>query len=404
MDFSYTPATLLITASALGALLLALIIVPSATRGARMRAAEKARAWAELKRPDWEARAARKREARASGEQTQARTRRALLIAVAAVALGATNLSAHGTITAMARVGLHSLDTAISVIVVFEMFLAILCALSYWHMHHGTGFNRYELGVWLMAALMGGIAWWGAGNVVFALWPLLAAIAWHLVVTFGRESKQSAFVRWLRLKLGRATTRDATSLDTERRISRIVHCAFMANEGPRALRALYERAFNRAWARADELGVLTPEVRARIQTRLAARYAGARALAPEAVAHMNPWSAHAPNARTTRAARTVSAPAIDSSAHEGDDARARNDERAQQSAPKSTARAHGSDAVLGAIAEHFDGPAAGVEWVQDFFRKNGELPNRNQLAIAFKRSPGNCGKWMTPIRKALSES
>jgi len=304
----------------------------------------------------------------------------------------------------MQRVGLHSVDTAISVVVVFEAFLAILAVLSWWHMNHGEGFNRYEVGVWSMAGLMGSIAWWGGENLIFALWPMLAAIAWHMVITFGREGKQNPLARWWRLKRGKATAQDATAVDTERRISQIVRCAYMANEGPRIARAFAERAFNRAWARADELGILTPEVRARIQTRLAARYAGARALAPEAVAHMNPWNERAQSARTARAVRPVSAPparAIEASAPVPDDARALTDEGTLMSAPAPEARAHD---VLSALAEHFGGPVEARQWAEEFYRANGELPNRNHLAEAFNRSAGNCGKWMTPVRKALGLS
>src|SRR5688572_16832345 len=192
-DFTSTPQGALIAACALGALMLALILWRT-SMSARARASERARIWGELKRPELEARAQRKADERASGERSRARIRGALMLAVALVALGATNLSAHGTLDMIARAGLESLDAQIAVIVVFEMFLAILGALSLWHMNHGTGFNKYEAGVWLMAALMGVLSWWGSGSAIFALWPLLAAVAWHLVITFGREHKTSALV------------------------------------------------------------------------------------------------------------------------------------------------------------------------------------------------------------------
>lgn len=399
MDFTLNTQGALIGACALIALTIITIAIIG-SRGARARHAERARTWAAIKRPDWEARAARKREARASGAQLQARIRRALMACVAIVALGATNLSAHGTIDAMALIGLRSLDTAISVIVVFEMFLAILGALSYWHMHHGTGFNRYELGVWLMAALMGGIAWWGAGSVIYALWPMLAAVAWHLVITFGREHKVSPVVRWVRLRLGRATAQDATALDTERRISRIVHCAFMANEGPKLARALYERAFNRAWARADELSILSADVRARIQTRLAARYAGARALERARVEHMNPWSERAmsarPAARTVRPVSAPPAPALEVSAHEDIDERAPIEERAHD--------AHDDAHVIEAIVRNFKAEPKVVEWAKAFYRTNKQLPTRNQVASVAGLSAGHCARWLTNTRKDLAQA
>ena len=402
MDFTTTPEGALIFAIALGALMLALILWRT-SQGARARAQEKARAWAEIKRPDWEARAARKAEARASGARTRACIRGALMIAVALVALGATNLSAHGTLDMIARAGLESLDAQIAVIVVFEMFLAILGALSLWHMNHGTGFNKYEAGVWLMASLMGALSWWGAGSVIFALWPLLAAVAWHMVITFGREHKTSALVVWWRMKRGKATSQDANAVMTERLITRIVNHGYAANEGARILRKIRERAFDRAWADADALGILTPEVRARIQTRIAARYAGARALAPEAVAHMNPWNERASmsartNARAVRPVSAPPAPVVEMSAHEDTDERAEDAPVSAQAAPT----------LIDAVRAHFAGPAKAFEWTLEYVKTNGELPTGQDLAEACKPSPdakplsaANCRKWVTPVRKAL---
>ena len=410
-DFTASPQGALMSACALGALMLALILWRT-SMSARARASEKARAWAALKAPEWEARAQRKADERASGARSQRRIRGALMIAVALVAIGATNLSAHGTLDMIARAGLESLDAQIAVIVVFEMFLAILGALSLWHMNHGTGFNKYELGVWLMAALMGGMSWWGAGSAVFALWPLLAAVAWHMVITFGRERKPSAVVRWVRLRLGRATTRDADALLTERLITRIVNHAYYANTHKREImRAHHERAYLRAWARADELGILTPEVRARIQTRIAARYAGARALAPEAVAHMNPWNERASmSARSSaRAVRPVSAPpahALDVSAHVPNDARALTDERAPMSAHDETViahDAHNDEHVLEAIMRGFSSATPKVvEWAKAYYAKNKELPTRNQVAAVAELSAGHCARWLTNTRKELA--
>jgi hypothetical protein len=398
MNFTSTPAGALIVSCALGALMIALILWRT-SMSARARHAEKARTWAALKAPEWEARAARKRARRESGARADARLRIALLSGVALVALAATNLSAHASITALHRVGLHSIDTAISVVVVFEAFLAILGALSLWHMTKGEGFNRYEAGVWLMAALMSTVAWWGGGSVIFALWPLLAAVAWHLVTTFGRPRKPSALVTWYRLKRGRATSRDANAVMTERLITRIVNHGFAANEGARIARRARSRMFDRAWADADALGILTSEVRARIQTRVAARHVGARALSAENVAHMNPWNERAQSARTVRAVRPVSAPpapVVETSAHEVADERAPEDERAIESAPVSVA----TD-VVGAIREHFAGPSHALEWAVEFAKKNGELPTGDDLATAFEKTAGNCRKWMTPVRKAL---
>lgn len=396
MDFTLNTQGALIGTGAL--ILLSLITIALiGSRGARARHAEKARAWAEIKRPDWEARAARKAEERASGARGRARIRGALMIAVALVALGATNLSAHGTLDMIARAGLTSIDAQIAVIVVFEMFLAILGALSLWHMNHGTGFNKYEAGVWAMASLMGGMSWWGTGSAIFALWPLLAAVAWHLVITFGREHKTSALVVWWRVKRGKATSRDANAVMIERLITRIVNHGYAANEGARILRKIRERAFDRAWADADALGILTPEVRARIQTRIAARYAGARALARDAVAHMNPWNERSSSARTARAVRPVSAPpapVVEMSAHE--DTEERTDEETVN-API----AHTGNAIIDAVHEHFAGPATAVEWTIDYIKANGELPTGKHLATAFKLSEGNCRKWVTPVRKAL---
>jgi len=401
MNLNITPEQgSLMSAIALGALMLIVILLVT-TRGARARAQEKARAWAEIKRPDWEARAARKAEERASGARTRARIRGALMLAVALVALGATNLSAHGTITMIQRAGLESLDAAISVIVVFEMFLAILGALSLWHMTHGTGWNKYEAGVWSMAALMGVMSWWGAGSMIFALWPLLAAVAWHLVITFGREHKQSALVTWYRMKRGKATSQDANAVMTERLITRIVNHGYAANEGARILRKFNARMFDRAWADADALGILTPEVRARIQTRIAARYAGASALARVKVEHMSPWNERAPqrahSARTVRPVSAPPAPAIEMSAHEDTDERA-------DDAPVSAPAAPVATDLVSAIREHFAGPSHALDWAIEFAKTNGEIPNGDDLAKAFEKTAGNCRKWMTPVRKALGLS
>lgn len=411
MDFTATPQGALIFASALSALMIALILWRTA-QGARARASEKARAWAEIKRPEWEARAARKAEERASGARTSARIRSALMIAVALVALGATNLSAHGTLDMIARAGLESLDAQIAVIVVFEMFLAILGALSLWHMNHGTGFNKYEAGVWAMAALMGGMSWWGSGSAVFALWPLLAAVAWHLVITFGREHKTSALVVWWRMKRGKATSQDSTALLTERLITRIVNHAYGANVSARGfMRAHHKRAYDRAWADADALGILTPEVRARIQTRIAARYAGACALAPEAVAHMNPWNERASSARTVRAVRPVSAPpapAIEVSAHVPDGARALIEADVNALVGErvfETASAHDDAHVLDAIVRGFRSATPKVvEWTKAYYTTNKELPTRNQVAAVAELSPGHCARWLTDTRKALAQA
>jgi hypothetical protein len=389
MNSTSTPEGALMVALALGALML-IVIVLVTSRGARARHAEKARAWAALKAPEWQARAERKRAERASGARSRARIRGALMLAVALVALGATNLSAHGTLDMIARAGLESLDAQIAVIVVFEMFLAILGALSFWHMHHGTGFNKYEAGVWAMASLMGVLSWWGAGSMIFALWPLLAAVAWHMVITFGREHKTSALITWWRLKRGKATSQDANAVMIERLITRIVNHGFAANEGARIARRARSRMFDRAWADADALGILTSEVRARIQTRVAARHVGARALSAENVAHMNPWNERAQSPRAARIARPVSAPpapVVETSAHEDTD-------DAPVSAPAALS-------LIDAVCEHFAGPSNALEWAIEYVKANGELPTGEQIGTAFSLSAGNCRKWLTPVRTAL---
>jgi len=407
-DFTSTPSGALVSTCALGALMLALILWRT-SQGARERARERARIWGEIKRPDMEARAQRKADARASGARADARLRITLLSAVALVALAATNLSAHATITAIQRIGLTSVDAAISAVIVFEAWLAILGALSLRHITKGDGFNRYEAGVWTMASLMGTIAWWGGGSPIFALWPLLAAVAWHVVITFGRPHKPSALVVWWRLKRGRATSQDASAVLTERLITLIVNTAYAANVGPKITRAFYKRAYDRAWARADALGILTPEVRARIQTRIAARYVGARALAPEAVAHMNPWNERASmSARThsARAVRPVSAPparALEVSAHVPDDARAlTEDAHASEEvrAPKRTENAPKKDDVLAAIDAQ-DIPAEAKACMKEFVVTTGMLPQQKWIAAATGKSIGHAGKWLTPVRKAL---
>jgi len=406
-DFTSTPEGALLSSCALGAIMLALILWRT-SQGARARASERARIWGELKRPELEARAQRKADARASGARADARLRITLMSAVALVALAATNLSAHATITAIQRIGLTSVDAAISAVIVFEAWLAILGALSLRHMTRGEGFNRYEAGVWTMASLMGVIAWWGGESPIFALWPLLAAVAWHVVITFGRPHKPSSLVTWWRLKRGKATSRDANTVLTERLITLIVNTGYAANVGPKIARGFYARAYDRAWARADALGILTPEVRARIQTRIAARYVGARALAPEAVAHMNPWNERASmSARThARAVRPVSAPparALEVSAHVPEDARAlTEDPHASEElrAPSRTTGTRTKDDMIAAIDAE-DIPAEVKASMQEFVATTGKLPSQKWIASATGKSIGHAGKWLTPVRKAL---
>jgi hypothetical protein len=407
-DFTSTPEGALLSACALVALMLALILWRTA-QSARERARERARIWGEIKRPDMEARAQRKADARASGAHADARLRITLMSAVALVALAATNLSAHATITAIQRIGLTSVDAAISAVIVFEAWLAILGALSLRHMTRGEGFNRYEAGVWTMASLMGVIAWWGGDSPIFALWPLLAAVAWHVVITFGRPHKPSALVTWWRMKRGKATSQDATMVMTERLITLIVNTGYAANVGPKIARRFYARAFDRAWARADALGILTPEVRARIQTRIAARYVGARALAPDAVAHMNPWNERAQ--MSTRATRTqtrtapeVRAHEIEVSTHVPDDARALTETSAhveEVRTPATAASARGVSDLIDAINTYSTAPDQIKEWMREFVQTNGKLPTQKRVAEAAQRSIGHAGKWITPVRKAL---
>jgi hypothetical protein len=200
------------------------------------------------------------------------------------------------------------------------------------------------------------------------------------------------------MKRGKATSQDANDLLTERLITRIVNHGFAANEGARIFRSIRARAFDRAWADADAIGILSAEVRARIQTRIAARYEGARALARENVAHMSPWNERSQSARTVRAVRPVSAPpapAIEVSAHEDTDVRA---DEATVSAPI----AHTGSAMIDAVHAHFAGPAKAAEWTLEYIKTNGDLPTGKHLATAFRLSEGNCRKWVTPVRKALA--
>jgi len=407
-DFTSTPSGALMSACALGALMLALILWRT-SQNARARASERARAWADIKRPEWEARAQRKADARASGARADARLRVTLLSAVALVALAATNLSAHATIAAIQRIGLTSVDASISAVIVFEAWLAILGALSLRHMTRGEGFNRYEAGVWSMASLMGVIAWWGGDSPIFALWPILAAVAWHVVITFGRPHKPSALVTWWRMKRGKATSQDASTVLTERLITQIVNHGYAANVGHKWMRAFHDRAYDRAWARADALGILTPEVRARIQTRIAAKYAGARALAPEKVEHMNPWNERASMSTRThnaRALRPVSAPparALEAGAHVPDDARALTENAhalEEVRAPKADKRTRTKDDMIAAIDAE-DIPAEVKASMQEFVVTTGELPSQKWIASATGKSIGHAGKWLTPVRKAL---
>lgn len=426
-DFTLSPSGALIAACAFATLMLALILWRT-SMSARERAKERARIWGELKRADWNARAERARVERASGERAERRLRASLMSAVALVALASTNLSAHGTINAMARVGLDSIDTAVSVIIVFEMFLAILGALSWWHMNRGTGFNWYELGVWAMASLMGGVSWWGSGVVLFALWPLLAAVAWHVVVTFGRERHVPRWVLWARGMLGK-TSRDQNAVDTERRINKLIRYSAVATTDENdKRRARYERKYRNAYMRADALGIITAEVIHALKVRAAAYHEGARALAPEAVAHLSPWSneralvsAHLRAERSLKRSPKIVSAHEEVSAHSAPSTNAHEEvarieerapeaERALKVVRANAQSAHSAEVVLPLIADHF---AGGADWahfmprVQEHWKAHRDLPTAVLVAAWVQEETGksmsaaNCRKWLTPIRAAM---
>lgn len=382
------------------------------TRHGRARAREAARAWADVKRAEWSTRAdirsAHAREKATKGARTARRAHLALMAGaggVVIVAIAATNLSAHGIQANLGEVGLGALDARVSVFIVFEGLLALAGGLSLWHQITGrTGIDRYAIGMWIISGLMSYLAAWGGGSPIFGVFPIIAAVAWHELTA--AWAKYRGKYRGI---LGRgATSQDATSVDTERRINAIVTYGTRANVAPRGTRWFW--AILHAWAdrAADARGILTDEVRAMILARAAARYIGARALAPEAVAAHNPWNAaHAraltvphdaralapvpPAARTATPAPVTTAPVAEERAS------ARVELRVV-GAGQGLAAAE-ADALIEA---HCKGGAEVRAWVREFWGRTQAWPTGRQLADRFGGDAGNCRKWVSDLKAATA--
>lgn len=391
------------------------LLLHYSTRKGRARAREAARAWADARAVEWralaQARADRIR-ARATGDGRRARAARIALAGggamVALVALAGTNLSAHGIQARLGEVGLGDIDARVSVFIVFEGVLALAAGLSFWHQVTGrTGIDRYALGMWGMSLFMAYLAAWGGGSAIYAPFPIIAAVAFHELTA--AEAKRRGKYRGI---LGRgATSQDATAVDTERRINAIVTYGTRANVGAKGTRWFWVILHARADRAADARGVLTDEVRAQILARSAARYVGARALAPEAVAAHNPW-----NAAHQLAAAPIEVP---------DDARALDPVEAvleaaadeaiadpRPPAPVVPAAAPRAELHLVAdgdldettadalISEYCIDRADVRVWVREFWGRTGRWPTGRQLAEHFGGDAGNCRKWVSDLKKA----
>jgi hypothetical protein len=397
------------------------LLLHYSTRKGRARARAAALAWADARAVEWralaEARADRIR-ARATGEGRRARVARLALMAggamVALVGIAGTNLSAHGIQARLDEVGLGNIDARVSVFIVFEGVLIVAGGLSFWHQVTGrTGVDRYALGMWGMSLFMAYLAAWGGESWIYAPFPIIAAVTFHELTA--AEAKRRGKYRGI---LGRgATSQDATEVDTERRINAIVTYGTRANGlGVKGTRWFWRVLHARADRAADARGILTDEVRAVILERSAARYMGARALAPEAVAAHNPWArAHAraltvpDDARAPEAIEDAPEPAPAPAAAMFEVARERALELDAQ-APAARAELHvvadgplddtEADAL---IAQHCKGGAEVRTWVREFWGRTHRWPTGRQLADEFGGDPGNCRKWVSDLKKATAQ-
>lgn len=393
------------------------LLLHYSTRKGRARARAAALAWADARAVEWralaEARADRIR-ARATGEGRRARVARLALMAggamVALVGIAGTNLSAHGIQARLDEVGLGNIDARISVFIVFEGVLILAGGLSFWHQVTGrAGVDRYALGMWGMSLFIAYLAAWGGGSPVYAPFPIIAAVAFHELTA--AEAKRRGKYRGI---LGRgATSQDATAVDTERRINAIVTYGTRANVAVKGTRWFWAILHGHAERAADARGILTPAVRAVILERSAARYVGARALAPDEVAAHNPW-----NAAHALAAAPITVP---------DDARALDpvEVALEAAAAEAIADPRPPAVVVPAeaprvelhlvadgdldeatadalIAEHCIDRADVRVWVREFWGRTRQWPTGRQLAEHFGGDAGNCRKWVSDLKKATA--
>lgn len=402
------------------------LLLHYSTRKGRARARAAALAWADARAVEWralaEARADRIR-ARATGEGSRARVARLALMAggtmVALVGIAGTNLSAHGIQARLGEVGLGNIDARISVFIVFEGVLILAGGLSFWHQVTGrAGVDRYALGMWGMSLFMAYLAAWGGGSPVYAPFPIIAAVAFHELTA--AEAKRRGKYRGI---LGRgATSQDATAVDTERRINAIVTYGTRANVAVKGTRWFWAILHGHAERAADARGILTPAVRAVILERSAARYVGARALAPDEVAAHNPW-----NAAHALAAAPITVPEdardLLQVARERalilDGARAVEAAPVAPEAPAPPAPAPAVEAPRAPlhlvadgdldeaaadalIAEHCIDREDVREFVREFWGRTRRWPTGRQLAEHFGGDAGNCRKWVSDLKKATA--
>jgi hypothetical protein len=273
-------------------------------RGPRERAREAARAWAEVQRELWRERAQlrleRERERADTGNRAERGARRGALlraVLVGIIAVAATNLSAHGIQEGLPGVGLGDTNTRISVFVVFEGLLALSAGLSWWHQtSNQPGYDRYRVAMWAITGVMSWLGWAWSDSPVFAIWPPLAAMAWHWVVTAEARRRHGGLGllgRWRQAAAERIGRRFSATdaADRRRRLARVEQRVVRANTAAWPWRWAWKWAYNRAFDAAKVRGLLTPRALAEIAEGAAARYAGPAALAPEAVKGLNPWAA-----------------------------------------------------------------------------------------------------------------
>lgn len=419
-------------------------------RGARERAKAAARAYVEVQREVWRERAqlrlARDRERAEAGGRAERAARRGALaraVLVGVIAIAATNLSAHGIQGGLPGVGLGDMNTRISVFVVFEGLLALSAGLSWWHQtSNQPGYDRYRVAMWAITGVMAALGWAWSGPV-FAIWPLLAAVAWHWVVTAEARRRHGGIGllgRWREAAAERIARRfrPLGDGDRRRRLARIERRSVRANTAGRPLRWAWKRAFDRAFDAARVRGLLDDATLAELAVGVAARYAGASALAPEAVAHLNPWTA------ATRASAPESSPARAPQQDIGElpeAARALERARTEDTGPAparevedAPARAHVEEPPARGLrlvpapraaaapapepsAAEFDARArvterlAGpkddealrevvIDWVVDYWEEYDRWPTGEELAVPAGVHQSTARRWLKPVRDA----
>lgn len=388
------PRTAALIASALAAHAALALALGALTRRPRERARAAAAEWARARASRAEARARERATPEARTERAARRGALARALLVGVIAVAATNLSAHGIQAGLAGIGLGAVDTRISAFIVFEGLLALSAGLSWWHQTtNQPGSDRYRAAMWTITAVMSYLGWAWSGTWVFAIWPPLAAVAWHWVVTaearrrHGRHGLVSRARAQITAHLERRF-RPTGEADRRRHLTRLERRTVRANTAPRAWRWAWVRAWARANEAAEARGLLDEDTRVAMAARIAARYAGPAALAPEAVAGLDPW-ARATVARQDAPAAPEAPPAL---------------RVVQTSAPAREIATEAADSVRAMLQARFTGPAdpaqreTVIDYLADHWETHRAWPTGRALAETAGAHPGTGRKWLASIR------